>query len=1003
MRPALRLVYLLLALLCLLQITSASAQDSGYTYIVQPGDSWPVVARRVGLTEEELKAANPGAVRQNAWLIVGEPLLIPRAPDWQEKFYIVQRGDDWASVAGKFGLAPQLLQAANPKASRPENKLIVGERLLVPAILPTPTGPAPTSPSSSLPGSAGPAPSPTAGAGLDLLASISAAGEAAPFIAPNITVPLPTPVTLPPCPDAPQHLGRALNVLFGFPTADRFGQLSAFLGDCGADLQLLVNSDLNDDLVRDAVLIYTPGGSLSRSAGSDSRQGAEMGPRGASKQELLILSGREDHRLSFGVSASGSLALLAAQDINADGKADVVWTDTVCGSNSCFVTVHVRSWDGAAWRDWTKGTITMAAAEVSLIPGLEPDSPQEIMLTGGEYTGGETGPQRQRSAVWTSQGGAPYELSSERRAPSSCLYHTVLDANRALSDEVYLEKAQWLYTEAVENTALEACGKRPDELAELRSFSLFRLALLAGYRSDPNLAKSYVERLATEYADQIYAEVALRWLAAFQASEKPQAACRSVNDFAHGSPAVLRVLADFGYANPTFSADEVCPLLAPDLVATSDVPVAGLEGLPKCPQSSPPFLDLLPQVVNGLAAKLEADAAAGGEREKSAAPSDGQDTTRQELQRIGFVIAEWLQSCNAIAGDRGAIEISDLNNDGLKDLVIAPTLVTEGGYGPDGADGVLMVLHQRQDGGFVAAYQSRVDGEPKILAIGDANEDGKADLFWQFERCDIYCRLTVNAITWNLESGAYETVLQPGSAIVEGTATLELSDDGASGLPRIHRLWLHGGVSGTGEEGLDIPHTEIWYSVGGSPVRRFTWSFDRASEASSCLGLRLIEANVALQAAGPQADSTGYGRAIQLYRSALESSAPSGGLRPCSVQGTGAEEEMTLLRGLAGFRLTQALALNQEREEAELLVETLEEESPESEYVQVTRAWLDAFTSVPDPVAACAAVMSTFLGSPALWQITHEFGDDHPSLSVRNVCFVPGGGAGFEFRLTPNW
>ena len=47
--------------------------------------------------------------------------------------------------------------------------------------------------------------------------------------------------------------------------------------------------------------------------------------------------------------------------------------------------------------------------------------------------------------------------------------------------------------------------------------------------------------------------------------------------------------------------------------------------------------------------------------------------------------------------------------------------------------------------------------------------------------------------------------------------------------------------------------------------------------------------------------------------------------------------------------------------------------------------------------------MSIFLDSPELWQITEEFGRDHPSLNMRQVCYAPNSGEDFEFRLTPNW
>ena len=182
MRLALRLAFLWIALLCLLQIVSVSAQESGYTYTVQPGDSWPLVAQRFGLTVSELQVANPDAVRANGWLIIGELLFIPRAPDWEEKFYIVQRGDGWTTVAERFGLTVELLQGANPKAQGEDDSLIVGERLLIPALLPTPT----EAPTDRLSPTVTPTPV------LDLLAILSSDSDSAPFFVPHISVPLPT-------------------------------------------------------------------------------------------------------------------------------------------------------------------------------------------------------------------------------------------------------------------------------------------------------------------------------------------------------------------------------------------------------------------------------------------------------------------------------------------------------------------------------------------------------------------------------------------------------------------------------------------------------------------------------------------------------------------------------------------------------------------------------------------------------------------------------------------
>ena len=992
MRLGLQLVLFSVALLCLLQIVSVSAQEGGYTYVVQPGDSWPLVARRVGLTVSQLQEANPDSVRPNGWLIVGESLFVPWSPDGDEEFYIVQRGEGWISVAEKFGVPVNLLQAANPKSVRPNESLLVGERLLIPVFLSTPTR-VPTLVPTDVPvetqvegqvdaPAEEPSPLVTPTPVLDLLSILSPDGEPEPFFMPRISLPLPRRVTLPSCPDSHDELGHTLTDLFRIPTSNRHAQLTSFLADCGAEFRTLVNADLTSDNVNDAVLVFANG--EEGRTGADARRGGETG---ADHQELIILDGGEGHSLSYKIAATGTIELLATQDINADGLTDVVWTDTVCGPNSCFVTVHVRSWDGIEWRDWTKGTITMAGASVSLTPSDKPGRPNEIRLIGGQYAGAGAGPQRARLAVWASTDGAPYALSSERMMPSLCLYHTVVDANHAMTSEMYLEKAQWLYTDAAENQNLQACGERSNELAELRSFALFRLALIAGYESKPELAAERVERLASTYERQIYAEVGVRWLAAYRQSGDAKTACEAVNNFAEANPEVVNLLAEYGYANPTFAAEDVCPYLEIQQEEKPEPRLTVTEGLPVCPESITQYLTVLPGVIDELSAG------------QSTVEDSGSDRQEGGILKLRIFLDAWLQACDALGNGRGGLLIYDLNQDGLKDVIAMPSVVSDEGYGPGGADGVVLILHQRDDGSFETVYTPEIEGLPSILAIGDANGDGRAELFWQLERCTTFCLLTVEAIAWNSETAAYQSVIGPGATVAEGTVLVDIVEDESSDLPRVRRLWFSGGVSGREEKGLVVPHTEIWYSMDGSPLRRHTWSYDRANEASNCLGLRLIEANIALQSAGPEGNRASYATAIELYKDALET--PN--LQPCSVQGTHPEEEMALLRGLANFRLVQVLTLNNQRSEAESLLETLEEEHPEDRYTEAAGAWLAAYTSVPNPVAACAAVMSIFLDSPELWQITEEFGRDHPSLNMRQICYTPNSGEEFEFRLTPNW
>ncbi len=131
-----------------LLIPSSAAQTASSTtqiYTVRPGDTLAMIARRYGISADELAALN---LLTNPNLIyVGQPL---RVPAWAEavpstpangRVYAVQPGDTLAKIAARYGLTVWTLAQAN-QITNP-NLLYVGQRLLIPGIdetsnLPTP-------------------------------------------------------------------------------------------------------------------------------------------------------------------------------------------------------------------------------------------------------------------------------------------------------------------------------------------------------------------------------------------------------------------------------------------------------------------------------------------------------------------------------------------------------------------------------------------------------------------------------------------------------------------------------------------------------------------------------------------------------------------------------------------------------------------------------------------------------------------------------------------------
>ncbi|MCB0188527.1 MAG: hypothetical protein KDE31_29855, partial [Caldilineaceae bacterium] len=267
-------------------------------------------------------------------------------------------------------------------------------------------------------------------------------------------------------------------------------------------------------------------------------------------------------------------------------------------------------------------------------------------------------------------------------------------------------------------------------------------------------------------------------------------------------------------------------------------------------------------------------------------------------------------------------------------------------------------------------------GEPTLLTIEDLNNDRVSDIAWSVEGCSTFCVLEVQIVTW--ASGVYTSTIAPGATIAEGRATFT---DIAPGHPgRGKQLVLEGGVSGTADGGLAVPHTEIWQSIDRTPFQRIRWSYDRTVEGSDCLGLRLVEADVALQAGS----MAGYDAAVDLYSQSIDPT-----LTACSLYGMAVDEELQLLQGLASFRLIQAHALNGDFVAAGEILQSLTQGQPESAYTEAATKWFAAYENGGDAAAACDEVIDIFEENEKLWQITDNYGYNHPALAAEQICFVP--------------
>ncbi len=114
----------------------APAQEPcpGRLYTVQPGDTFIEIARRFGYTLDALISINLGVNPNN--LRVGQEICLPPSPGggpfpcYGGSIYRIRAGDTLYSIARRFGVTLNELIAANPQLDA--NNLVIGEPVCIP-------------------------------------------------------------------------------------------------------------------------------------------------------------------------------------------------------------------------------------------------------------------------------------------------------------------------------------------------------------------------------------------------------------------------------------------------------------------------------------------------------------------------------------------------------------------------------------------------------------------------------------------------------------------------------------------------------------------------------------------------------------------------------------------------------------------------------------------------------------------------------------------------------
>jgi hypothetical protein len=200
----------------------------------------------------------------------------------------------------------------------------------------------------------------------------------------------------------------------------------------------------------------------------------------------------------------------------------------------------------------------MAGADYAFDDTVAAGQGKEILAHGGIINSAGAGPQRAWTETYISPEGGPYESYKKAYDESSLLYFQIQDANELFDrwNDIGFAPAIASYDKAIADESAQANGKIADEQAKLRDFARFRLVV------------SWVSRGRMDKAAQIKSEMTYQplvgaadtFLLGLKNSHSIVQACRDTTKYAEANPASWDYLTDWGYANPTFTAADLCPL-----------------------------------------------------------------------------------------------------------------------------------------------------------------------------------------------------------------------------------------------------------------------------------------------------------------------------------------------------------------------------------------------------------------------------------------------------------
>ncbi|KAB2902570.1 MAG: hypothetical protein F9K27_16415 [Anaerolineae bacterium] len=270
------------------------------------------------------------------------------------------------------------------------------------------------------------------------------------------------------------------------------------------------------------------------------------------------------YRLLYATPSNPGLALPVFHrvgDMNADIKAELVFDVQSCATTYCTREGYLLSWNPVVGTFDSLNTGQMLSINGRMgVVDIDSDGILEITLSSYPPGSAASGPTRGTVDVWDWTG-SNYVLAI--RVPDESRYriHTLHDAdNELLNDNL---RAAIDGYEAVRDGENLFPWSVPNEAENLRAFATFRMVTAYARLGNSNRSRQFLDSLISENPEgspgAVYAAMGRAFFDVFIAGGGSSGGCQAALGVASSRPEALSFLNSYGYANRSYTLNELCP------------------------------------------------------------------------------------------------------------------------------------------------------------------------------------------------------------------------------------------------------------------------------------------------------------------------------------------------------------------------------------------------------------------------------------------------------------